>query len=268
MDMQMAPAYPTPQVCARKSTITRLIRITVTVVCLLSASFVLDVSPTGATANAPSNEHVKVARDITQQAHCSLRYNGRAATCPAGSVVADFIVTKAEAIAAGEDYVAPTNNRADDIAALNKLMKDVGQQARAKEQAAGRSSAMPMTGCGYNQVLTFSYDTGFPGNPIIGVDVHYDVATYNGVCNSVGVNSAYTYFVQQSGNAWLDFTQFYATTYDVDCPTNIAHNSVYNPPMYGTTGNTFDHGVENGCDFWKRADAYERPAQLAGVNPA
>lgn len=250
MDMQQAPAFFTPQVRARKSTATRLMRITVAVVCLLSASFAVSVSPRGAAASASGNERVKIARDITQQAHCSLSYNGRAATCPAGSVVADFIVTKSEAIATGEAYVAPTNNPATDIAALNKLMNDVRQQARAKEQAAGRSSAMPMSGCGYNQIASFSYDTGFSGNPGIGVNVYYDVTTYNGVCNSVGVNSAYTYWTRQTGNAWLDFTQFYATTWDPGCPTDIAHNSVYSPPMYGTTGNTFDHGVENGCDFW------------------
>lgn len=250
MDVQLAPTYRTPRVGARKSIVARLVRATMAIICLLSTSVALGVSSTEAAASAPGDELVKVARDITQEAHCTLSYNGQAAACPAGSVVADFIVTKSEAIAAGEAYVAPTNDSAADIAALHRLMKDVGQQAQAKEQAARRSPIMPARSCGYNQVASYSYDTGFPGNPGIGVDVYYDVTYYNGVCNSVGVNSAYTYFTRQTGNAWLDYTTFYATTWDPGCPTNLPHSSPYSPPMYGTTGNMFDDGVENGCNFW------------------
>lgn len=229
----------------------RLGQTTVALLCLLVVSFSLNVTTASAAEDSGNRQLVKVARDITQQARCVLKYNGTEAQCPAGTVVADFAVTKAEAIAAGEDYVAPSGNLAADIGSLNRLMKNVGMRARQQERTTGKSPLV-VTGCGYNQVAAYSYDASNFSSPYpaIYVEVHYDVTTFNGVCNSVGVNWSYTDWARTGSNAWLDYTSFNTVGYDVGCPTNIPHTSNYSPPMYGHTGDTFDHGVEQGCNFW------------------
>lgn len=195
---------------------------------------------------------VKVARDITKKANCKLQVNGADVPCPAGMVVGDFVVTKKEAIAAGEEYVAPTGDAAADDAALDKIMKDAGSKAREKEKAAG-TSPVRVSACGGNQRADFSYDAiHFPHPyPAIKVVVYYDVTWYNGVCNSVGVNSSETDWARWTGvNAWLDYTAFHGRAYYPGCPTNIPHTSNYPTPMYGVTGDRFYHSVENGCNFW------------------
>jgi len=232
---------------------TRTPRTIVALLCIMAC--VLPVNLAAAATSSPTGaapDMVKVARDMTASSNCKLAINGVAKACPAGMIVGDFAVTRTAALAAGEPFVAPTGDRDADFAALKQLMHNVQEQARRQAQSKSGESMFTANGCGTGQVAYYSYDANnFPSPTNITVEVHYDVTYENGVCNRVSVGWSKTDFGNNTtSNVYFDYSAFYQTGYNPGCPVNLPHYANYPSPMYGHTGDSFDDGVENGCNWW------------------